>query len=313
MAPEVLANKGYDGKKADVWSMGVILYVLLAGFLPFEEATMVALFKKIQNCDFTYPNWFTEEVILLLNKILVVDTSVRMTLQELKACTWLNVVSAAVSTSPVTSPSAPSAPSAPPSAPPVLTSSPPADVANSPTPKSRNAEAATYDYDDAITKGSHSYSDDEGGKSTPIKAAAAKVSPKGDKDKVDLSKGKERKVKEKHSSRNSTPTSSKPSTPSAKSTGSTGTSTPTAVPSPEATPSAPAPVVEVPAPIKVEASTAPPATEADVVAAATDMSMPDKDTSVVNVAATANPLGCPCDLWSLIFPSTTPQVSTTHP
>jgi serine/threonine protein kinase len=39
--------------------MGVILYVLLAGFLPFEENTMVALFLKIKNADFTYPSWFT--------------------------------------------------------------------------------------------------------------------------------------------------------------------------------------------------------------------------------------------------------------
>lgn len=62
VAPEVLADQGYDGKKADVWSCGVILYVLLAGFLPFDESTIVALFAKIQSADFTYPSWFSSEV-----------------------------------------------------------------------------------------------------------------------------------------------------------------------------------------------------------------------------------------------------------
>jgi len=69
VAPEVIANKGYDGKKADVWSCGVILFVLLAGHLPFEEATMVALFKKIKHADFTI-SWFSAESKQLISQIL---------------------------------------------------------------------------------------------------------------------------------------------------------------------------------------------------------------------------------------------------
>lgn len=88
VAPEVLSDQGYDGKKADVWSCGVILYVLLAGFLPFDESTIVALFAKIQNADFTYPSWFTPEVRSLLDQMLVADPKARFSISQIKGHPW---------------------------------------------------------------------------------------------------------------------------------------------------------------------------------------------------------------------------------
>lgn len=88
VAPEVLADKGYDGRAADVWSMGVILYVLLAGFLPFDEPTMSALFRKIQKAEFSYPSWFTPRVKALLNRILIPDPETRITIKEILRDEW---------------------------------------------------------------------------------------------------------------------------------------------------------------------------------------------------------------------------------
>ncbi|CAK4677552.1 unnamed protein product [Aphanomyces euteiches] len=88
VAPEVLADKGYDGRAADVWSIGVILYVLLAGFLPFDEPTMSALFRKIQKAEFSYPSWFTPRVKTLLNKILVPDPEARASLADIQQDEW---------------------------------------------------------------------------------------------------------------------------------------------------------------------------------------------------------------------------------
>jgi hypothetical protein len=89
VAPEVLTCQGYDGQKADVWSMGVILYVLLAGYLPFEESTTAALFKKIKAAEFEYPKWFSESVRNLLDLILVVDPDHRISLKEFKESAWV--------------------------------------------------------------------------------------------------------------------------------------------------------------------------------------------------------------------------------
>jgi serine/threonine protein kinase len=89
VAPEVLTSQGYDGQKADIWSMGVILFVFLAGYLPFEEGTTTALFKKIKAADFKYPVWFSSPSRKLIDAILRIDPDVRLSLVEMRKSAWM--------------------------------------------------------------------------------------------------------------------------------------------------------------------------------------------------------------------------------
>ena len=91
VAPEVLQNEGYDGAVADCWSVGVILYVLLAGFLPFDENTMSALFAKIKDAEYAYPQWFSTLVIDLIDGILVADPKDRKTLDQVQTHDWFTM------------------------------------------------------------------------------------------------------------------------------------------------------------------------------------------------------------------------------
>nr|GMC65202.1 CBL-interacting serine/threonine-protein kinase 24-like [Ipomoea batatas] len=70
VAPEVLGHRGYDGAAADVWSCGVILYVLMAGYLPFNEPDLPTLYQKINAAEFVCPFWFSPGAVSLIQKIL---------------------------------------------------------------------------------------------------------------------------------------------------------------------------------------------------------------------------------------------------
>ncbi|XP_058114097.1 CBL-interacting serine/threonine-protein kinase 6 [Magnolia sinica] len=88
VAPEVIGKKGYDGAKADLWSCGVILFVLLAGFLPFQDDNIVAMYKKIYRGDFKCPPWFSPESRRLITRLLDPNPSTRITISKLMETSW---------------------------------------------------------------------------------------------------------------------------------------------------------------------------------------------------------------------------------
>ncbi len=56
-APEMIANKKYNGLHVDVWSCGVILFAMVSGYLPFEDSNTSNLYKKILSGNYTLPNF----------------------------------------------------------------------------------------------------------------------------------------------------------------------------------------------------------------------------------------------------------------
>jgi serine/threonine protein kinase len=91
VAPELLANKGYDGAVADVWSCGVILFEMLAGYLPFDERNLVVLYKKIAAADYKCPSWFTESQKTLISRILEPSPKKRITIPEIIEDLWFQI------------------------------------------------------------------------------------------------------------------------------------------------------------------------------------------------------------------------------
>ncbi|KAH9766567.1 CBL-interacting serine/threonine-protein kinase 1 [Citrus sinensis] len=88
VAPEVLANRGYDGATSDIWSCGVILYVILTGYLPFDDRNLAVLYQKIFRGDFKLPKWLSPGAQNLLRKILEPNPVKRITIAGIKADEW---------------------------------------------------------------------------------------------------------------------------------------------------------------------------------------------------------------------------------
>nr|QSH71625.1 CBL-interacting protein kinase [Hedychium coronarium] len=88
VAPEVLGQQGYDGSAADIWSCGVILFVLMAGYLPFNEVDLPTLYKKINAAEFTCPTHISLGAKSLIHRILDPNPKTRISIEGIRSDAW---------------------------------------------------------------------------------------------------------------------------------------------------------------------------------------------------------------------------------
>ncbi|KAJ8533145.1 hypothetical protein K7X08_016034 [Anisodus acutangulus] len=88
VAPEILAKKGYDGAKVDIWSCGIILFVFNAGYLPFNDTNLMTMYRKIYKGEFRCPKWTSPELKMLLTRLLDTNPVTRITIEEIKNDPW---------------------------------------------------------------------------------------------------------------------------------------------------------------------------------------------------------------------------------
>lgn len=82
-APEVISGKPYDGRAADIWSCGIILYALLAAKLPFDDDDCPTLLQKIANGKFDMPTDIDPQAQNLISRMLTTNVAERITMPEI--------------------------------------------------------------------------------------------------------------------------------------------------------------------------------------------------------------------------------------
>lgn len=97
VAPEIISRESHYDSECDMWAIGVVTYVLLAGFLPFQDDNIRNLFKKIRKGEFTFPpdafDAVSDSVKDFIRDLLVVDPKARLTAAQALDHAWMKVSS----------------------------------------------------------------------------------------------------------------------------------------------------------------------------------------------------------------------------
>ena len=83
-SPEMVCGNKYNGFRIDIWSCGIIIFAMICGYLPFEDPNNEILFQKIMKCKVDYPDYLSDDVLDIMNKIIVIDPNKRITIEQIK-------------------------------------------------------------------------------------------------------------------------------------------------------------------------------------------------------------------------------------
>uniref|UniRef100_A0A672LB30 non-specific serine/threonine protein kinase n=1 Tax=Sinocyclocheilus grahami TaxID=75366 RepID=A0A672LB30_SINGR len=90
-APELFQGKKYDGPEVDVWSLGVILYTLVSGSLPFDGQNLKELRERVLRGKYRIPFYMSTDCENLLKKLLILNPTKRGSLDQIMKDRWMNV------------------------------------------------------------------------------------------------------------------------------------------------------------------------------------------------------------------------------
>ncbi|XP_033014454.1 MAP/microtubule affinity-regulating kinase 4 isoform X3 [Lacerta agilis] len=90
-APELFQGKKYDGPEVDIWSLGVILYTLVSGSLPFDGQNLKELRERVLRGKYRVPFYMSTDCENILRRFLVLNPSKRCTLEQIMKDKWINI------------------------------------------------------------------------------------------------------------------------------------------------------------------------------------------------------------------------------
>jgi len=89
LAPEMSKNSQYSNFYVDIWSLGILLYVMLQGTVPFKASTMEGLYKAQMQMKIQFPIEISREGQNIIKRMLVINPQDRISLPELLSHPWL--------------------------------------------------------------------------------------------------------------------------------------------------------------------------------------------------------------------------------